>query len=170
MKLPEKVINVMKKFTDSGAEIYVVGGAVRDLMLGREIKDWDFATNLTPEEMKKLFPKNSFCENKFGTFSIVLKDGEIFEVTTYRTERGYSDSRHPDEIKWGKTIEEDLQRRDFTINAMAIGLNPPALRAPSLDKEGKTSDYVLIDIFNGQKDLKNRLIRAVGDADERFGW
>jgi tRNA nucleotidyltransferase/poly(A) polymerase len=156
LKLPEKVISVMKKFTDANAEIYVVGGAVRDLMLGREVKDWDFATNLTPEEMKKLFPKNSFCENKFGTFSIVLKNGEIFEVTTYRTERGYSDNRHPDEVAWGKTLEEDLQRRDFTINAMAIEL--------------KITNYELriVDLYGGQKDLQNRLIRAVGNADERF--
>lgn len=168
LKLPEKVITVMKRFTDAGAEIYVVGGAVRDLMLGREIKDWDFATNLTPEEMKKLFPRNSFCENKFGTFSIVLKNKEIFEVTTYRTERGYSDNRHPDAVAWGKSLDEDVERRDFTINAMALGLNPPALRAPSLDKEGKISNYILIDFFSGQKDLQDRLIRAVGDPDERF--
>jgi len=151
LKLPEKVVEVMKKFTDNDAEIFVVGGAVRDLILGRKVKDWDFTTNLTPDEMKKLFPKNSFCENKFGTFSIVLKDKEIFEVTTYRTERGYSDGRHPDEVKWGKNLEEDVQRRDFTINAMAVNI------------DGKIYDYYL-----GQADLKNRLIRTVGDPDERF--
>jgi len=156
IKLPEKVISVMKKFIDAGAEIYVVGGAVRDLILGREVIDWDFATNLTPEEMKKLFPKNSFCENNFGTFSIVLKNGEIFEVTTYRTERGYSDNRHPDTVAWGKTLEEDLQRRDFTINAMVLEL--------------KITNYELriIDLYKGQEDLQSRLIRAVGDPDERF--
>jgi tRNA nucleotidyltransferase (CCA-adding enzyme) len=156
-KLPEKVLNAMKKFTDPSTglragEIYVVGGAVRDLMLGREVKDWDFTSNLTPEEMKKLFPKNSFCENIFGTFSIVLKNQEIFEVTTFRTERGYSDSRHPDEVMWGKTLKEDLQRRDFTINAMA------------LDQDGNIYDY-----YEGQNDLKSRIIRAVGLPDERFG-
>jgi tRNA nucleotidyltransferase/poly(A) polymerase len=100
--LPEKVVDVMKKFTDQRAEIFVVGGAVRDLLLHREVKDWDFTTNLTPKEMKELFPKNSFCENKFGTFSIVLKNKEIFEVTTYRTEKGYSDNRHPDEYNGEK--------------------------------------------------------------------
>jgi len=161
LKLPQKVIEVMKKFADNKAEIYVVGGAVRDLMLGREVKDWDFATNLTPEEMKKIFPRNSFCENNFGTFSIVLKDGEIFEVTTYRTERGYSDNRHPDSVAWGKTLEEDLQRRDFTINAMAIGINPS--KSP-FDK----GDLKIIDLYSGQEDLQSRLIRAVGNPDERF--
>jgi tRNA nucleotidyltransferase (CCA-adding enzyme) len=151
LKLPEKVVTVMKKFTENGAEIYVVGGAVRDLMLGKEVKDWDFTTNLTPEEMKKLFPKNSFYENIFGTFSIVLKSKEIFEVTTYRTERSYSDSRHPDEVKWGKTLKEDLQRRDFTINSMAV------------DITGKMTD-----LYDGKKDLENKLVRTVGSPDERF--
>lgn len=151
IKLPEKVIKVMKKFTEIGAEIFVVGGAVRGLLMGKEIQDWDFATNLVPEKMKLLFPKNSFYENKFGTFSIVLEDGEIFEVTTYRTERGYSDNRHPDMVKWGKTLEEDLERRDFTINSMAVDIN------------GKITD-----LFNGSKDLENKLVKAVGNPDERF--
>jgi len=167
-QLPEKVKEVMKKFADSGAEIFVVGGAVRDWLLKREIKDWDFATNLTPEEMKEIFPKNSFYENKFGTFSVVVGKDEIFEITTYRSEEGYSDKRHPDKVSWGKSLEEDLKRRDFTINAMAMGLNPPALRAPSLDKEGKTDNLVLIDYFNGQEDLNNHLIRCVGNPDDRF--
>lgn len=153
MDIPEKVIKIIKKFTENKAEIYIVGGAVRDLLLDRQVKDWDFTTNLTPEEMKKLFPKNSFCNNAFGTFSI-LDGEEIFEVTTFRTERGYSDNRHPDEVAWGKTLEEDLQRRDFTINALAIKIidNKPSI----------------IDIFNGQEDLKNKLIRTVGNPDERF--
>ena len=153
MKIPEKVIKIINKFTENKAEIYIVGGAVRDLLLDRTVKDWDFTTNLTPEEMKNLFPKNSFCNNAFGTFSIV-DDDEIFEVTTFRTERGYSDSRHPDEVKWGKTLEEDLQRRDFTINALAIRL---------VDDKPE-----LIDLYDGQKDLKDKLIRTVGNPDERF--
>lgn len=151
MRLPEKVIMVMKKFIDNGAEIFVVGGAVRDLMLNKEVKDWDFATNLTPVEMKKLFPKNSFCENAYGTFSIVLPNEEIFELTTYRTEREYSDNRHPDKVEWGKTLKEDLERRDFTINSLAI------------DVDGN-----LTDIFEGQKDLKDRIIRTVGNPNDRF--
>ncbi|MBP9818341.1 hypothetical protein KBC75_06380, partial [Candidatus Shapirobacteria bacterium] len=158
IKLPEKVTRVMKKFQDVGADIYVVGGAVRDLLLGREVKDWDFATNLTPEEMKKLFPKNSFYENVYGTFSIVGKDGEILEVTTYRTEREYTDSRHPDKVEWGKSLREDVERRDFTINAMGI----------QNDTRNEILDSRIKDFFNGQEDLKNRLIRAVGEPDVRF--
>ena len=141
-QLPEKVKAVMQKVLDNKGEIFVVGGAVRDWLLKREIKDWDFATNLKPEEMKEIFPKNSFCENKFGTFSIILKDGEIFEVTTYRTERGYSDKRHPDEVKWGKSLREDVERRDFTINAMAMDIG------------GEIIDY-----HNGLEDLNNHLIQ-----------
>jgi putative nucleotidyltransferase with HDIG domain len=151
MEMPKKVIDLMKKFIADRAEIYIVGGAVRDMIIGREIYDWDFATNLTPEEMKKIFPRNSFCNNNFGTFSVV-SGKDILEITTYRTEKGYSDSRHPDNVSWGKTIEEDLQRRDFTINALAM------------DIDGK-----IIDKFGGQSDLKNKIIRAVGNADERFG-
>lgn len=153
MEIPQKVKNIISKFIENKAEIYIVGGAVRDLLLERQVKDWDFTTNLTPEEMKKIFPKNSFCNNAFGTFSILTGE-EIFEVTTFRTERGYSDNRHPDEVTWGKTLEEDLQRRDFTINALAIRM-----------VEDKPE---LIDLYNGQEDLKNKLIRTVGDPNERF--
>jgi tRNA nucleotidyltransferase/poly(A) polymerase len=154
IEIPQKVKNLIKKFQENGAEIYVVGGAVRDLLLGREIKDWDFTTNLIPDEMKNLFPKNSFCNNNFGTFSVIEKDGEIFEITTFRTEHGFSDSRHPDEVKWGKSLEEDLERRDFTVNAIAL--------------EIKTDQIKIIDPFNGQIDIKNKLIRTVGNPDERF--
>ncbi len=165
--IPERIKKIIAKFHENKAEIYIVGGAVRDLLLGREVNDWDFTTNLTPEEMKQLFPKNSFYNNAFGTLSIVEKDGEIFEVTTFRTERGYSDGRHPDEIKWGKTLTEDLERRDFTINAMAINFKPTL---PSLKKGGFDSGNIeIIDLFEGQKDLENKLIRTVGNPDERFG-
>jgi tRNA nucleotidyltransferase (CCA-adding enzyme) len=159
IKLPKKVKEIAGKFLDVGAEIYVVGGASRDLLLGREVADWDFTTNLTPEEMKVLFPKNSFCENKFGTFSIV-RGGEVFEVTTFRTERGYSDARHPDEVKWGSSLTEDLQRRDFTVNAIAIDLK-------------KSGDGIevkeIIDKYGGLKDLNKGIIKSVGRADDRFG-
>jgi len=150
-QLPEKVKKVMQKAIDAGGEIYVVGGAVRDWILKKEINDWDFATNLTPEEMKKIFPKNSFCENQFGTFSLIMGENDIFEITTYRSEEGYSDKRHPDKVSWGKNLKEDLERRDFTINAMA------------LDIEGQITD-----LHNGIEDLNNRLIKTVGNPDDRF--
>ncbi len=154
--IPQKVKNIIAKFLENKAEIYIVGGACRDLMLGREVNDWDFTTNLPPEEMKKLFPKNSFYNNNFGTLSILGKDDEIFEVTTFRTERGYSDGRHPDEVKWGKTLKEDLERRDFTINAIAIKMSDVS------------SQISVIDLFEGQKDLDNKLVRTVGNPDDRF--
>lgn len=151
-KIPEKVNKIVKKFADAEAEIYVVGGAVRDLILGREVKDWDFTTNLTPDKMQKLFPKTGFYNNDFGTFSLVGKDKEIFEITTFRTERDYKDGRHPTKIVWGKRLEEDLDRRDFTINAMAF--DPVSTQ--------------IIDLYKGQEDLQGRLIRTVGVPDERF--
>lgn len=164
--IPEKVKNIIKKFAENKAEIYIVGGACRDLLLGREVNDWDFTTNLPPEKMKKLFSKNSFYNNNFGTLSILGKDDEIFEVTTFRTERGYSDGRHPDEVKWGKSLKEDLERRDFTINAIAIDFKPTL---PSLKKGGfSTDNFKIIDLFKGQKDLEKKLIRTVGNPDDRF--
>ncbi|MCL4384484.1 CCA tRNA nucleotidyltransferase [Patescibacteria group bacterium] len=153
-KIPKKVTDLMEKVEKAGGEIYIVGGAVRDLIIGREIYDWDFATNLTPEEMQKAFPKSGFYNNEFGTFRVVSKDKEIFEITTYRSEKGYGDFRHPSEIQWGKTIEEDLSRRDFTVNAMAWR-----------QAQGKPD---LVDVFGGQEDIKNKLVRAVRDPEERF--
>src|SRR3989339_106450 len=118
--LPEKIKKLMERFSESGAEIYVIGGAVRDLLMGREVKDWDFTTNMTPEEIQRLFPKNSFYNNTYGTVSIVNHDKSIFEITTFRTEKEYGDFRHPDKVSWGQTLEEDTARRDFTINALAM--------------------------------------------------
>ena len=169
MVIPQKVKNIISKFLENKAEIYIVGGACRDLLLGRVVNDWDFTTNLPPEEIKKLFPKNSFYNNNFGTLSILGKDDEIFEVTTFRTERGYSDGRHPDEVKWGKSLKEDLERRDFTINAIAINVQNPSVptkvATSPLDEKEK---YKIIDLFEGQKDLEKKLIRTVGNPDDRF--
>ena len=153
-KIPEEVIKLINKFYENKAEIYIVGGACRNLILGKEISDWDFTTNLTSEEMAKIFPKNSFCNNVFGTFSVVGKNKKIFEITTFRKERAYSDNRHPDEIEWGKTLKEDLERRDFTINAIAM--------------EYRDGNIKIIDLFDGQEDLKKKIVRTVGDPDERF--
>jgi tRNA nucleotidyltransferase (CCA-adding enzyme) len=152
IKLPELVTNILNKFDKSGYEIYVVGGAVRDVLMGRQVNDWDFTTNATPEQILKVIP-DGYYDNQFGTVGIPSgAEGEKpFEITTYRTEHGYSDSRHPDSISWGKILEEDVSRRDFTINALALDAN-----------------LKVIDYFKGQEDIKNKIIRAVGDPNERF--
>jgi tRNA nucleotidyltransferase (CCA-adding enzyme) len=150
-ELPGNVIEVFGKFEKAGYEIYLVGGAVRQVVMNTEPDDWDFTTNATPEQIIALFDE-SFYENNFGTVGIPNGEGEkVFEITTYRTESGYSDGRRPDNVSWGKTLEEDLKRRDFTINAMAI------------NKNGE-----VIDMFDGCGDMDKKLIRTVGDAHERF--
>jgi len=162
-KIPEEVFEIFEKFVKAGFEIYLVGGAVRDLLLGREIHDADFTTNARPKQTQKLLP-HSFYDNIFGTVRTIIptkRGKEKYEVTTYRTERGYTDKRRPDEVSWGKTLAEDLQRRELTINAMALG---PLRQAPRLSLK----KLELIDLFDGQKDLENQLIRAVGDPGKRF--
>ncbi len=169
INLPTFVQEILNKFLKSGYEIYIVGGAVRDLIMGNEVKDWDFTTNAPPEIILSLFPQ-SFYDNQFGTVGVVNPKEEdkrdilgkklIYEITTFRREIGYSDKRHPDKVIWGKTIEEDLVRRDFTINAMALKPNA-SCRLP-------ISNFDLIDPHGGQKDIKNKIIRAVGNPEERF--
>jgi len=156
-QLPKFVKKILEKFETNKFEIYIVGGAVRDIILGKIIDDWDFTTNATPEQILKIFPEG-FYDNKFGTVGIKDQSSKRpYQITTYRKEYGYSDSRRPDKIKWGKTLKEDLSRRDFTINAMAL----------KQIKE-KDNEYQLIDEFKGQKDLKAKKIRAVGNPDKRF--
>lgn len=152
-KLPKAAKNVFEKFQEAGFEIYLVGGAVRDLLMRKKLHGCDFTTNAKPEEIQKLFPK-SFYDNVFGTVGVSINK-EVYEITTFRTERGYADRRHPDKVSWGKRLEDDLKRRDFTINAMVIGPR----------KNGK---FELIDLFGGQKDLKEKIIQAVGDPKARF--
>jgi len=141
-----KVLTVLET---AGFKAYVIGGGVRDLLTKTPVQDWDFTTDAIPEQIQKLFADN-YYDNNFGTVGVKLDD-QVFEVTTFRTESGYSDRRRPDKVAWGKTIKEDLQRRDFTINAVAL--------TPKLE---------LVDPFNGKEDLKNKLVRAVGDANKRF--
>ena len=169
--LPVPITDFMRVFTDTGHQIYVAGGPVRDLVLGREVTDWDFTTSATPEQILALFP-DSFYHNTYGTVTVKLPAPSyklqantaltssqldarssplLLEVTPFRREGTYSDGRHPDEVKWAKTLEEDLARRDFTIGAMAY--------------DGQK----VIDLFDGQTDLKNKVIRAVGEPDKRFG-
>jgi len=163
MQIPLEVLEIIKKLNESDFEAYIVGGCVRDLIMSqvkepkRKPKDWDITTNALPKQIQKLFP-DSVYENKFGTVAVKTNSKDhnlkIIEVTAFRKEGKYSDKRHPDKIELAKTIEEDLSRRDFTVNAMAIKF--------------KNTQYTLIDPFNGQKDLQKELIRTVGNAKERF--
>lgn len=194
-KIPAHVIEIYRKFTLAGYEIYLVGGCVRDLLANRQVKDWDFTTSALPEEILKLFP-DAFYDNAFGTVGVPVKNlpeiehAGVLEITTYRTETGYDDHRHPREVKWGTTIEEDLSRRDFTINAMALNLSTenssllkekstyhPLLKEnnqpPPLLKGGEggflhNNEFQIIDPYNGQQDIKNKIIRSVGDPNQRF--
>lgn len=167
-QIPESLIKVANHFITAGYSLYLVGGCVRNMLLDLPVKDWDLTTNATPEQMLALFP-DSFYDNSFGTVGIAVDKGTekqmVIEVTTFRTEQGYSDKRHPDTVTWGKTIEEDLARRDFTINAMALELNTKYMSA---DKAGEIRNTNIIDPFDGQKDLEKKLIMAVGDPQERF--
>ncbi len=149
-KLPAEVKDIINSFKKNNFEIYVVGGAVRDILMGKIVYDWDFTTDAEPFEILKIYP-DGFYDNLFGTVGISIEGFDRpFEITTFRTETTYSDNRRPDKVSWGKTLEEDLKRRDFTINSMAF--------------DGEK----IIDLYKGQDDLKNKLIRAVGDPNERF--
>lgn len=153
MRLPPQAKQIIDALEIAGFEAYAVGGSVRDLLMGRPTKGWDFTTNANPEQILKLFP-DSFYDNQFGTVGVKIKENDevvdIYEVTTYRSEGKYTDRRHPDTVTWGKSIEEDLARRDFTMNAIAY------------DSE------TLIDPYQGQHDINNTIIRAVRDPNERF--
>lgn len=156
--IPSEILEIAKKLQTDGYQAYLVGGCVRDILFGRKPKDWDIATDAKPEEIQKIFP-DSVYENQFGTVGIKTSSEDeglkIVEITTFRLEGKYTDKRHPDEIKFAKTVEEDLGRRDFTINAFALNLAEKIM-----DK--------IIDPFDGQEDLKNKIIRTVGNPQERF--
>ena len=164
LEVPEEVSKISRVLSAAGFENYLVGGCVRDLIRKAvygelvEPKDWDFTTNATPEEIVGLFP-DSFYENEYGTVGIKTRSAseksnlDVIEITPYRIESGYSDARHPDSIVWGNSVQEDLARRDFTINALAY----------DVEKEE------LIDLFDGIKDIEKKIIRTVGKPEERFG-
>jgi len=164
MEIPNEVKTILNKLKKSSYQAYIVGGCVRDILRGVNPQDWDIATNAKPEEISKLFPKN-FSNNKFGTVTVLTKSKDLtlkeVEITPFRIDEKYTDKRHPDKIKWVKTIEEDLARRDFTINAMAVSIWNDRSRL-------RQEDYKVIDIFNGQEDLENKVIKAVGRAEDRF--
>ncbi|MFA6475589.1 MAG: HD domain-containing protein [Patescibacteria group bacterium] len=148
IKLPDDIQLVLNTLQQAGYEGYVVGGCLRDQLLQLEPKDWDITTNALPEQIQQVFPKSLYL-NTFGTVTVRSGQTEV-EVTTYRSDGGYSDHRHPDQVKFGVTLQEDLARRDFTINALAY------------------NGTEIIDLFNGQTDLTNGVIRAVGQANTRF--
>lgn len=158
--IPREVSRITETLEKAGFEAYLVGGCTRDLMLKKKPKDWDVTTNATPEEIIKLFPK-TFYENDYGTVGVVNEDTEdetlkVVEVTPYRLETAYSDFRRPDSVTFSKTLADDLKRRDFTINALALNIKN--------DEEG-----TVVDLYDGTKDLKDKIIRTVGEPDERFG-
>ena len=154
-KIPTQINDSVKKLTENGFEAYLVGGCVRDLILNRNPKDWDLTTNAKPEEIMALFPEHVY-ENNFGTVGIKTNSEnpalKIIEITPYRIESRYSNSRHPDKIQFGDSLNKDLQRRDFTMNAIAYDLF-----------KGQ-----IVDPYGGQKDIKDMTIRTVGNPNERF--
>lgn len=154
--IPNEVSRVTETLEQGGFEAFLVGGCVRDLILEKTPKDWDITTNATPEQIQELF-QETFYENEYGTVGVVNEETEdkslkVVEVTPYRLESGYSNARHPDDVQFSQNLEDDLKRRDFTINAIAY----------SVSKEE------LVDPYGGQEDIARKLITAVGDANERF--
>ena len=145
-----EALPVMQQLVDAGYEAYFVGGSVRDMLLHKPISDVDIATSATPKEVKEIFPHTVDVGIEHGTV-MVIHHKEGYEVTTFRTEEGYEDFRHPDKVTFVRSLEEDLKRRDFTINALAIGI-----------------DDQLMDFFDGIGDLERQCLRCVGDAKERF--
>ena len=150
-KLPRKALMIINNLQPHGYEAYAVGGCVRDSILARRPEDWDITTSARPEEIKKLFRRTVDTGIEHGTVTVLLgKDS--YEVTTYRIDGAYEDSRHPKEVRFTNRLEEDLRRRDFTINAMAYN-----------------DEIRLVDVFGGMQDLNHHLIRCVGEPKERFG-
>jgi poly(A) polymerase/tRNA nucleotidyltransferase (CCA-adding enzyme) len=155
MKIPKEVGEILEKLSGAGYEGYIVGGCVRDFVAGKKPQDWDITTDAKPEEIQKNFP-DSFYENEFGTVGIKTDSEDdtlkVVEITTYRTESKYTDKRHPDKVMFASKLEDDLKRRDFTINALAM-----------------SADGEIVDLFGGRDDIEKKIIRTVGNAKERFG-
>ena len=158
--IPPEIIETAEHIEKAGFQAFLVGGCVRDLFLGRNPKDWDLTTNAKPEDIQAIFPKTVY-ENDFGTVAIVNENTtnqtlKVIEVTPFRFETGYTDRRHPDSVRFSDKIEDDLQRRDFTINAMACKLSAGAIKD-------------MVDLYGGLRDLKDKIIRTVGSPTDRFG-
>ncbi|MFA7252358.1 MAG: HD domain-containing protein [Candidatus Paceibacterota bacterium] len=156
LNIPSEVLTVVKTLKNKGFEAYLIGGCVRDILLGRKPKDWDVTTDAVPEEIISSF-EDTFYENNYGTVGVVNEEAKdetlkVIEVTPYRLEAEYSDNRRPDHVTFSKKLEDDLQRRDFTINAIAFD-----------PIEEKYFDY-----YQGQDDLKDKILRTVGEPHDRF--
>ncbi len=177
--LPITVIKIIQTINSAGFSCEIVGGAVRDLLLSKDTTDWDFTTDATPEQILPLFTE-SFYENTYGTVMVAqkhlneqfgIKDSEtndelVYDITTYRSDGEYRNHRKPESVVWGKTIEEDLKRRDFTINSLALRI---LTHTPAETTSGTlTVNTEIIDPFGGEKDLQEKLIRTVGDPNDRF--
>ncbi|MEE1185167.1 MAG: hypothetical protein UHX92_03715, partial [Acutalibacteraceae bacterium] len=148
--LPEKIEYVINRITDSGFEAFIVGGCVRDMLMGKTPNDFDITTSATPEEIQNIFEKTVPTGIKHGTITVVL-EGEPIEVTTFRCDGDYNDCRHPEKVEFVRSIEADLSRRDFTVNAIAY--NPT---------KG------IVDLFGGIEDINSKILRAVGNPEKRF--
>ena len=172
-KIPKQVIEILQKLEENNFEAYIVGGCVQDLIMNRMPKDWDVTTNAKPEEIQKIFP-DSFCENEFCTVGVKVgeeNEKEVVEVTTYRIESKYSDKRRPDKVIIAKTLEEDLGRRDFTMNAVALKITnykKQNTNKTQIINNNIQTNYEIVDLYGGQEDIKKKIIRTVGNPHERF--
>ncbi len=161
LQVPEPVLQLLRRLWDAGQAGYLVGGGVRDGMLGRSTSNWDLATDAPPDDVLALF-SGAVYENRFGT--VAVRHGEeLYEITTFRSDHDYADFRRPHRVEWTDRLELDLARRDFTVNAMAWGAGRPgAPGEPTPDAPG------LVDRFGGRDDIAARTLRAVGDPGDRF--
>ena len=163
--VPKEVFEVSQKLKEAGFEAYLIGGCVRDILIGVKPNDWDITTNAKPEEIISIFP-DTFYENNYGTVGVVNEDVsdetlKVVEVTPYRLESEYSDNRRPDNVIFSSNLEDDLKRRDFTINAIALDVS----------EEGRKEGYYkgqIVDLYKGQEDLENKILKTVGEPVERF--
>jgi poly(A) polymerase/tRNA nucleotidyltransferase (CCA-adding enzyme) len=166
--IPKELSAVTELYLKAGYEIYLVGGGVRNILLNKKPENCDLTTNATPEQsLEVLKDLDPFYNNDFGTVSYnvtVDGKGELYEITTYRSEKEYSDFRRPDNITWGKTLEEDVVRRDFTVNAMVIGRKTLS----SKNSKNQNREWELIDMVGGLQDFEAGVIKAVGEPDKRF--
>lgn len=169
----EKSIEILRKIEENGFEAYLVGGCVRDLLMAKEPKDFDITTNALPDDILKIFDDARY-ENDFGTVLLPIRDENekaisVIEITTYRSESGYQDHRRPDEVIFEKELDKDLSRRDFTVNAIALclpGKNQEKYNSKKI--EINKQEFYLVDFFGGLKDIKLKIIRAVGEPLDRF--